>query len=251
MASINCGNCGRKHESVDDVRKCYAGQAVHAVAVREEDRITDRQLPFLTNLRKERGLSLDGIESISKAEATAEIKQHLSPQGKLARQAYQAGQRRALRESATLDRGDGGPAGGDLGWADTPSGRAASAYHAERGGRELPVSTVREAYPDVPAGHYAVASLTGNNDLDFFRVDRPADGPYRGRTFVKRVIGGRPNVNVRGRTAVLALKAILAEGIEAAGQRYGVELGQCCRCNRHLTDATSRALGIGPDCRAK
>jgi|SRR5579872_1896679 len=246
MASINCGNCGRKHESVGDVRKCYAGQVVSAVAVTEADRITDRQLPFLTNLRKERGLSLDGIAELSKAEATAEIKQHLSTQGKLARQAYQAVQRAALRRSdPAWYSADGDPAGG---WADSPSGRAASAYHAAR---ELPVSTVREAYPDVPAGHYAVASLTGNNDLDFFRVDRPADGPYRGRTFVKRVIGGRPNVNVRGRTAVLALKAILAEGIEAAGQRYGVELGQCCRCNRHLTDATSRALGIGPDCRAK
>jgi hypothetical protein len=109
---------------------------------------------------------------------------------------------------------------------------------------ELPVKR------DVPAGHYATASLTGNNDLDFWRVDRPEQGRHAGRTFVKRVIGGRPESPVHGSTRYAALEAIVAAGIDEAGFRYAKELGRCRRCNRHLTDELSRSLGIGPDCRA-
>lgn len=109
----------------------------------------------------------------------------------------------------------------------------------------------RKPFPDVPAGHYATKSLTGNNDYDFWRVDRPEQGQWAGRTFVKRVIGGKPDSPVRGRTLFAALEAILAEGVDVCGTRYGTELGQCRKCNRHLTDETSRALGIGPDCRSQ
>lgn len=100
----------------------------------------------------------------------------------------------------------------------------------------------------VPAGHYAVQSRTGNNDLDFYRVDH-GKGQWAGRVFVKRIIGGTPDQNVRGAETKLALEAIAKAGPEAAATLYGQELGQCSRCNRHLTDETSRALGIGPECR--
>lgn len=100
--------------------------------------------------------------------------------------------------------------------------------------------------PEVAAGHYAVASATGNNDLDFFRVDRPTEGRWAGRTFVKRVIGGHPEYAVRGEAAREALARIAAD--PDAGPRYGREIGRCCRCNRRLTDEVSRAAGIGPDC---
>jgi hypothetical protein len=40
-------------------------------------------------------------------------------------------------------------------------------------------------------------------------------------------------------------------GDSDAGPRYGREIGRCYRCNRTLTDAVSRSLGIGPDCRSK
>lgn len=108
-----------------------------------------------------------------------------------------------------------------------------------------------EGFKTIPAGHYATASLTGNNDYDFWRVDRPESGPSAGRIFVKRVIGGRPEAPVRGATRYGALEAILREGIVVCGTRYGVELGQCRICNRELTDDLSRALGIGPVCRNK
>jgi hypothetical protein len=106
-------------------------------------------------------------------------------------------------------------------------------------------------YDGIPKGHYATKSLTGNNDFDFWRVDRPEQGKYAGRTFVKRVVGGKPDMSVTRDTKFAALEAILEMGTELAAALYGRELGRCYRCNRHLTDQTSRRLGIGPECRSK
>lgn len=105
--------------------------------------------------------------------------------------------------------------------------------------------------PDVPEGYYAVPSRTGNNDLDFFRVDRPTKGAWSGRTFVKRVIGGHSDTNVPLAQVRQALQSILDFGVEASRLRYATELGRCYVCNLHLTDELSRQLGIGPVCRAK
>lgn len=102
----------------------------------------------------------------------------------------------------------------------------------------------------VPAGHYAVESATGNNDLDFFRVDVPETGKYAGRTFVKRVIGGHPDFNVPSSQVDGVLARIVAAGVSEAATKYGVEIGRCYVCNRTLTDDLSRSLGIGPHCRS-
>jgi hypothetical protein len=101
---------------------------------------------------------------------------------------------------------------------------------------------------DVPAGHYAVES-TGHNDLAFYRVDCPTEGSYAGRVFVKLVVGGHPDQNVARSHVAGILERIAADSDAAA--RYGRELGRCCRCNRTLTDETSRSLGIGPECRSR
>lgn len=119
---------------------------------------------------------------------------------------------------------------------------------AKHGGERRPTP---QKLPDCPPGHYAINSLTGNNDLDFFKVDRPTEGQWAGRTFIKRIIGGRPDSPVHGKTAREAIEAILDVGPEDAGILYGTKLGRCMRCNRHLTDELSRALGIGPECRSK
>ena len=98
--------------------------------------------------------------------------------------------------------------------------------------------------PQVPEGHYAVDSATGNNDTDFYRVDHGKNG----RTYVKRITGGRPDHNVTFTETRSALERIEAAGPVKAGARYGHELGQCGKCNRHLTDQLSRDRGYGPDC---
>lgn len=112
-------------------------------------------------------------------------------------------------------------------------------------------TTTSSVYAKVPEGHYAVDSATGNNDTDFFRVDKPTEGRWAGRTFVKRVVGGKPDFGIRGDAAVKVLERIVDAGIQEAALRYGIEIGRCCRCNRHLTDEASRAFGMGPDCRSK
>jgi hypothetical protein len=116
----------------------------------------------------------------------------------------------------------------------------------------LPQHKSGDFYPTIMAGHYAVPSLTGRNDYDFFRVDRPK-GKWAGRIFVHRVIGGRPSVRVREMQAQEALKAIEKYGPTDAAVLYGKKLDRCTRCNRHLTDQASRehVPPMGPDCRGK
>ncbi len=114
------------------------------------------------------------------------------------------------------------------------------------GNRQSP----REAkpLPNVPAGYYAVKSATGNNDLDFFKVDRPTDGKWTGYVFVRRVVGGQSSygTTVRGSTAAAALAAIVAAGIPEAGKLYGQNIGRCWKCGKVLTDEVSRSKGEGP-----
>lgn len=102
----------------------------------------------------------------------------------------------------------------------------------------------------VPSGHYAIDS-SGDNDTAFYRVDNITEGRWAGRTFVKMVVGGHPDMNVRPAAIPGILARIIDAGIETAAVRYGQEIGRCYRCNRTLTDEVSRELGIGPDCRTK
>lgn len=108
-------------------------------------------------------------------------------------------------------------------------------------------SKVRHSGPDVPAGHYAVPGEDG--ELRFYRVDRPTSGQWAGRTFLK-VQASDEWHRVHASAVAGILRKIEANPAEAA-TTYGRELGHCYRCNRTLTDQTSRALGIGPECRSK
>jgi hypothetical protein len=90
--------------------------------------------------------------------------------------------------------------------------------------------------------------------LQFFKIDNVDDGKWAGWVFVKRQYGDnyervgsqRPGDTYRGGFQPL-LQQVLQDPL-AAAQAYGLELGQCAICNRSLTDETSRARGIGPDC---
>lgn len=106
--------------------------------------------------------------------------------------------------------------------------------------------------PDVPAGYYAIDDFTGRQDTFFVRVDRPTEGKWAGYTFIKQVIGGHSDAPIRDKAKVRTiLTTIEADGPTEAGFRYGREIGKCCACNHHLTDKTSREIGMGPDCRAQ
>lgn len=111
---------------------------------------------------------------------------------------------------------------------------------------------VGSAFVDVPEGHYATKSRTGNNDLDFWAVSVGKEGTkWAGFRFVDRVVGGHEDITVRGAERKLALEAIVAAGVTEAGILYGQTIGACFKCNRHLTRKYSRNMGFGPDCADK
>jgi hypothetical protein len=103
---------------------------------------------------------------------------------------------------------------------------------------------------EVPEGHYATKSRTGRNDYDFWVVVL-GKGKWQGRKFVNRIVGGKPDwtgPRVSRNEADAAFRAILTEGVDVTGKRYGVEIGRCRYCNRALTEYASRTMGEGPDC---
>lgn len=100
--------------------------------------------------------------------------------------------------------------------------------------------------PSVPEGRYAIDR---EGVTKFYRVEHgdPA-GRWAGYVFVS-VQASDDLYRVKNAAERAAILTAIAADPTAAARRYGVLLGHCGRCGRTLTDATSRAYGIGPDCR--
>ena len=209
--TIRCGRCHGRHASAAEVRRCYNGETTATYPdAPAAERATPKQVGFLGTLLTRYGASI-----------VSGVQLDLLPK-----------------------RGPGSASA----YIDAMLTYAKTKVQPE--GITFANPQTKTTYPDVPAGYYATASATGHNDLDFWRVDLVTEGRWAGRTFVKRVIGGRPSVPVRGASARAALEAI-AQDPAAATVLYGQEIGRCGRCNRHLTDELSRSRGIGPDCWAQ
>ena len=103
----------------------------------------------------------------------------------------------------------------------------------------------------IPEGYYAVPSRTGKNDLDFYEVDVGREGgKWAGIRFVGRIVGGaEASLKIDRRQQADALVRIQHYGIDESRARFGQAMGRCGKCGRTLTDAVSRAIGIGPECR--
>ena len=98
--------------------------------------------------------------------------------------------------------------------------------------------------PKVADGRYAIVY---NGITKFFHANTPAQGKWKGFTFVQ-VQASDDLYPVKNREARnLALSLIAADPKEAL-TRYGREIGVCGVCGRTLTDEVSRAAGIGPVC---
>lgn len=103
----------------------------------------------------------------------------------------------------------------------------------------------------VPAGRYAIDTRLGAiNETAFYRVDRPTEGRWAGRVFVKLITGGDEH-RLSWRDTTIVLQRIADAGAQGASLRYGQEIGECGVCGRQLTNDESRAAGIGPVCRDK
>lgn len=79
---------------------------------------------------------------------------------------------------------------------------------------------------------------------DFFRLRRGG---------LRRVIGGRQDTPIAREQWEQIIERVgrTPDEVRAAAYRFGRELGECCRCGRHLTDEVSRHAGIGPDCASR
>ena len=114
-----------------------------------------------------------------------------------------------------------------------------------------PVSSGLDLRAHLPSGTVHVAV---GKPLQFFKIDNVADGKWAGWVFVKRQAGdnydriGRQRPGGMYEGAFTDLLGMVTRHLQEAMQQYGTELGQCAVCNRSLTDETSRARGIGPDC---
>ena len=110
-----------------------------------------------------------------------------------------------------------------------------------------PVVTVEKFHsgaPKVADGRYAVEH---EGTLKFYKVK---NGRKPGFVFLD-VQASDDWFSIRNPRRIQEILALIAEDELSAARRYGMELGKCSRCGRTLTDETSRAYGIGPDCRAK
>lgn len=144
---------------------------------------------------------------------------------------------------------------GDIRWTEflalwieeTPSLRCATAARQILGYREQPKPEPQKALPTVPAGRYA---LRTDGVVKFYVLDRPETGRWAGYVFLNAQASDE-KYPIKNPTTKNEILRRIAEDIEGSQMLYGVELGRCYRCGRTLTDETSRALGIGPDCRTK
>lgn len=124
--------------------------------------------------------------------------------------------------------------------------------------QEAPKTKVGAAKPTMPSeealpeGRYAipVQDKDSENDLAFYKVDRPTEGKWAGRVFVKLLLSDNEH-RLPFPQQISVANNIVEYGAAKASMEYGKHFEHCGVCGRGLTNKLSREMGIGPDCRAK
>lgn len=109
---------------------------------------------------------------------------------------------------------------------------------------EVSLTLVREAAGKL-VGYYALRGSDGV--VKFYRIKKVLKGRWQGRVFVDAQASDEYHPVKSAQSLAHVLGGILRDP-DAAARLYASELGCCSRCARTLTDETSRARGIGPDC---
>lgn len=104
-----------------------------------------------------------------------------------------------------------------------------------------------DAYDDIPTGYYALVEDAEADIIKFYRVNHHKSG----RLYVDACASDERHPVRVWATRKAVLDGIRAMGWKASTALYGSKIGSCGRCHRTLTDADSRARGIGPDCWGK
>jgi hypothetical protein len=109
---------------------------------------------------------------------------------------------------------------------------------------------INDLSASIPTGFYALPkrpdATNANQPTYHFKIHK-----FRGGHRIVMVTGGVGHfVEIPMKTAWqwVALQKIAADP-KAAAVLFGQETGTCGRCGSPLTNATSRAYGLGPDCR--
>lgn len=127
--------------------------------------------------------------------------------------------------------------------------------------KESPRRVVTAKVPDVndwsrfksiPAGRYALVE-DKDGVVRFYQIDKPDEGRWAGRIFVKQLYGspGQFRKERRYGAAAVSILELIADDPQGASLLFGKEAGICGVCGSPLTNEESRALGIGPICRGK
>lgn len=128
-------------------------------------------------------------------------------------------------------------------WIDSLKAKNAELNAAAKAAPVVEATPVVEG--SLTKGRYAVEM---DGVLKFYKI-KPGNKP--GFYFID-VQASDELHSIRNRATKDAIvAAIIAAGPDACMARYGQEIGACGRCGRTLTDAESRAFGIGPDCRGR
>lgn len=244
MASITCGACKGTHSSAIMVRNCYGKlQAKRAQASTTTRWAKANQRSFGANeTRPTVTAQAVRLATDKQINYIADLMVKLSPED------YNDRQREIMVESMTASRQAGSLT---FEMASATIDSLKGSLHDKRvkdAGAAAPAAKAPRSsgIPDVAAGRYAVEH---KGVLKFYRVDRPTEGRWAGRTFLK-VQASDELHDIRDAQYRFDVLSLIARDPHAAMIRYGHELGVCGKCGRTLTDETSRANGIGPVCAA-
>lgn len=104
------------------------------------------------------------------------------------------------------------------------------------------------AWRSIPVfvGNRAYYALEMNGTVHFFKVNRPAEGPHKGKTFVEEQASD--NFFKMGWVRTGEVLDAIAADPESAGRLYGQHITRCYKCHRTLTTEESRVRGLGPEC---
>lgn len=208
--TIRCGNCRSPHRSVEEVKACTFGVAGGPAAN-----------PDLVEAYSKAYVHEDEAPATEKQ--LAFIERLLSERPSFTLETPVTTKRNASR---LIDKLLGMP----------------KEVNQDAGGNNSLIALLR----NVPDGYYALQSKTGNNDFDFIVV-RTKDT----RRYINRYLGGQGQVHISGteqRAFAQMLTSFSPATLALIRQLFGKLLGHCGICGRSLTDETSRARGIGPDC---
>lgn len=213
MTKIKCGNCHEMHESVAEVRACY-GRGDGRVAVEEPKE------PVVPEWAKDPATE----KQLKYLTGLMEQKDHDNLDNSEVQETLMN-----LMDGKTIGKRE-----------------ASAAIEAL-----LPLHNRSHEYarwPSVVEGRYAL--YTGDGTVAFYKVDRPTEGKWAGRIFVKLLIGA-PGHWHEMKASLETMARIEEMGAVESARLFGYKSKSCGQCGSPLSNLRSRAAGFGEVCAAK